>query len=210
MEKTYLDIDNWNRKEIFAHFRSLADPTFATVVNIDVTNVHSTCKIKQQSFFTTYLHECTKALNSVENFRYRIEEDKVTVYEKLDASATILREDKTFGFSFIEFDEDYEVFNANFIKEKERILNSTNLFPPKYSLGCYHCSAIPWFTFTSHKEPVSGDKNSSVPQLSFGKVFKANSKLLMPVAVNVNHALVDGYHVGKFFENFQNGLDKID
>lgn len=208
--KSYLDIEKWNRKEIYEHFRSLNDPTFATVVNIDVTNVYSICKIKQKSFFTTYLHECTKALNSVENFKYRIEENKITIYEKLDASATILREDKTFGFSFIEFDNNYEIFHNNFLKEKERILNSVDLFPLKYSLGCFHCSALPWFSFTSHKEPVSGNKNDSVPQLSFGKIFKENKKWLMPVAVNVNHALVDGYHVGKFFENFQKGLDKID
>ena len=31
----------------------------------------------------------------------------------------------------------------------------------------------------------------------------------MPVAINVNHALVDGYHIGQFFENFQNELDKM-
>ena len=35
------------------------------------------------------------------------------------------------------------------------------------------------------------------------------SKLLMPVAVNVNHALVDGYHVGQFFKKFQLELDKL-
>ena len=33
--------------------------------------------------------------------------------------------------------------------------------------------------------------------------------MLMPIAVNVNHALIDGYDVGQFFEKFQAELDKI-
>jgi len=208
--KTYLSIDTWNRKELFHHFRTLTDPTFGLVANVDVTNVYKKSKRNENSFFVSYLHACMKAINAVENFKYRIEGDKIAIYDTIDVSATILREDKTFGFSYIDFSEVFEVFQNDFNKEKERILTSKNLFPPKYSLGCIHCSAIPWVNFTSHKEPVSGDKDNSVPQLAFGKVTELNNRLVMPVAVNVNHALVDGYHVGEFFEKFQIELDKID
>ena len=99
---------------------------------------------------------------------------------------------------------------ANYRQEKERIQNTTDLLPPRYSLGCIHSSAIPWVSFTGHKEPFSGNKDTSVPQLAFGKLKEENGKMLLPVAINVNHALVDGYHVGQFFEKFQQELDKID
>lgn len=209
MNKTYLDIENWNRKELFYHFRTLADQTFAVVVNVDVTKTHAASKESKFSFFVMYLHACMKAINSVENFKYRIEEDKIAVYNTINASATIARPDTTFGFSYINYSEDLATFDANFQQEKERIQHSTNLFPPSYSPNCIHCSALPWLHFTSHKEPFSGNKNDSVPQLSFGKVITENNTLLMPVAVNVNHALVDGYHVGQFFEKFQQELDKF-
>lgn len=202
-----LDINNWNRKELFKHFRTLADPTFAVVVDFDVTFTYNSAKENKQSFFVRYLHACMKAINSVENFKYRIVDDKVVIFDTINASATIAREDTTYGFSFIKFSADFNQFNANFLKEKERIQNSTDLFPPAYSLGCIHCSANPWYSFTSHKEPLSGDKNDSVPQLAFGKVKKAQNKLLMPVAINVNHALVDGYHVGLFTQRFQENLN---
>ncbi len=207
--KTYLNIDDWNRGELFNHFRTLKDPTFSVVANVDVTTVFEDAKKRKKSFFVSYLHACMKAINAVENFKYRIEDDKIAIYEKIDASATILRADKTFGFSYVDFSNDFELFNENFNKEKNRILNSKNLFPPKYSLGCIHCSALPWVHFTGHKEPVSGNKNDSVPQFSFGKIKQENTKIVMPVAVNVNHSLVDGYHIGQFFEIFQKELDKI-
>jgi chloramphenicol O-acetyltransferase type A len=207
--KKYLDIDNWNRKELYQHFRTLSDASFGITSNVYVTQAFKYASQNEVPFFVVYLHACLKALNTVENFKYRIEDDKIAIYDTIHASATILREDKTFGFSFIDFDEDINVFNNNFQLEKDRILNSTNLFPPKYSLGCIHCSAIPWVHFTGHKEPVSGNRDDSVPQLAFGKVIEENEQKIMPVAVNVNHALVDGYHVGQFFEKFQNELDKM-
>lgn len=206
----YLDIENWNRKQHFNHFRTLADPTFAIVAEVDVSTCYKSAKDKKQSFFVKYLHLCMKVINSIENFKYRIEKDKITIYDIINASATIARPDNTFGFSFVEFSNSFEEFNTNFQKEKNRILNSTDLFPPKYSLGCIHCSALPWVSFTGHKEPSSGNKNDSVPQLSFGKIKEKNGKILMPVAVNINHALADGYHVGQFFDKFQVELDKID
>ncbi|APG64237.1 chloramphenicol acetyltransferase [Tenacibaculum todarodis] len=205
----YLDIESWNRKQHFEHFRTLADPTFSLVVNVDVTNAFRYSKNSDYSFFILYLHACMKAINAVENFKYRIEGDKIAIYNTINASATIARKDNTFGFSYIKFSEDIIEFYANFLQEKERIENSTALFPNEYSLGCIHCSALPWVNFTAHKEPFSGDKDNSVPQLAFGKIKEEENKILMPIAVNVNHALVDGYHIGLFFNKFQEELDNF-
>ncbi len=205
----YLDINNWNRKQHFKHFRKLKDPNFGVVVKVDVTKTYQYAKATKTSFFVCYLYACIKAINSVENLKYRIEEDRIAIYNLIHASATVARSNRTFGFSFVEFSENLEEFNANFQKEKERIQNSTDLFPPKYSLGCIHCSVLPWLDFTSHKEPFSGNKNDSVPQLAFGKVVTENGQKRMSVAITVNHALVDGYHVGLFFEEFQKQLDNF-
>lgn len=206
----YVDIENWNRKELFNHFRQLADPTFGLVVDVDATKTYTSSKINNESFFVRYLHACMVAINSVENLKYRIEGDKIAIYDVINASATIARKDHTFGFSYVLFSEDFKVFNQNFQDEKQRVLTSSSLFPPQYSLGSIHCSAIPWVSFSAHKEPFSGNKDDSVPQIAFGKLKDENGKKMLPVAINVNHALVDGYHVGQFFEKFQQELDKID
>ncbi|MCG1036319.1 chloramphenicol acetyltransferase [Polaribacter sargassicola] len=204
----YLDIENWNRKQHFNHFKNLDDPYFAVTVNVDVTKCYNQSKKLEYSFFVMYLHACLKALNTIENFKYRIKEDKIAICNVIHASATIARKDHTFGFSFIHFSEDLKEFNNNYLKEKERILGSTDLFPPINSDDCIYCSALPWFSFTSQKEPKSGVKNESIPKLSFGKTFNENDKIKMPVAIAVNHALADGYHIGLFFEEFKNQLDK--
>jgi len=202
-----IDLDSWNRKHHFNHFNALADPYFAVTIPFDVTEAYKKSKNTKCSFFAIYLHECMKAINSVQNFKYRIIDNEVFEYDVINASATFLRIDNTFGFSFINFSENFEEFNANIESEKHRINESTELYPPVNGLDCIHCSALPWFSFTSQKEPFSGTKDS-VPKFAYSKTYKKGDQLLMNVGISVSHALVDGYHVGLFVEKFQENLNR--
>ncbi len=185
---------------------ALSDPYFGITIPFDVTHAYHFSKTNNVSFFARYLHDCMKAINDVENFKYRIIDNNVVVYDTIHASATIMRTNKTFGFSFIEFDDDLMVFSRNLENEKERIESSNNLYPPQNSLDCIYCSALPWFNFSGHKEPVSG-LVESVPKLAFSKISDAKENIMMNVAISVNHALVDGYHVALFAEKFQRYLN---
>ncbi len=199
----FLDVNNWERKQHFNFFNTFKDPYFAITGTLDVTNAKKYAKVNEVSFFAIYLHACMQAINEIENFKYRITEDnKVVVHDTIHASATILRPNKTFGFSFINYEKEALSFERNYKLEKERICNSNALFPPVNTEDCIYCSALPWVNFTGHKEPVSGAKES-VPKLAFGKVLDTNGILEMPIAISVNHALVDGYHVGSFLEKAQ-------
>ncbi|MCL5128055.1 CatA-like O-acetyltransferase [Algibacter sp. L4_22] len=202
-----IDINTWSRKQHFEHFSALTDPSFAVTIPFNVTNAYQASKATHTSFFTRYLHDCMRAINEIENFRYRIEDDKIVEYDVIHASPTILREDNTFGFSFVNYNEDLVKFSNNLETEKTRIKNSKELFPPVNGLDCIHCSAMPWVNFIGHKEPSSGLVDS-VPKLSFGKATSINNELIMNVSIHVNHALVDGYHVGLFSKKFQHFLNQ--
>lgn len=201
-----INIDSWNRKQHYHHFVALNNPFFAVTVPVNVTNAYKKSKASGKSFFVRYLHDCMKAINEVENMRYRIREGRVFDIGTVHASATIMREDYTFGFSWIPFNSNHNVFYENFVAEKLRIQTHHELYPPITGDNCIHCSVMPWFNFTSQKEPVSG-KIESIPELSFSKVVITDNKMSMNVAISVNHALVDGYHVGLFVKLFQQHLD---
>ena len=202
-----IDLNTWNRREHYTHFCGLKDPYFAITIPINVSKAYIYSKENNKSFFAKYLHDCMKAINDVDNFRYRIKENQVVDYPVIHASPTLMRDDNTFGFSFVEYNEDFKMFSNNIKAEKERIQNSTNLYPPQNGLDCIHCSAMPWLYFSGHKEPVSG-MLESIPKIAFSKVIEVENELVMNVSVNVNHALVDGYHVGLFAEKFQKNLNR--
>ena len=202
-----IDIETWSRKQLFQHFMGLNDPSFAVTFEVEVAKAYEFSKSNTVAFFGRYLHDCMRAINDIENFKFRIQGDNVVMYDVIHASATIARPDNSFGFSFIPFNDDLKLFLKNLHKEKERIQKSNELYPPLNGNDCIHCSALPWLPFTSHKEPVSG-KMESIPEVAFSKVISNNGRLTMNVSVKVKHALVDGYHVGQFYEKFQYFLNE--
>ncbi|MEL6543157.1 MAG: CatA-like O-acetyltransferase [Myxococcota bacterium] len=158
-------------------------------------------------FFAVYLYACMRAINAVPNLRTRVLEDgRVVEFDAIHASATILRADSTFGFAFIEYEDTLETFVEGFRVNKKHAQETKDPLDAPPRRDCIHCSALPWIDFTAHREPYSGTSDS-VPKLAFGKVAETNGRLEMSVGFTVDHALVDGVHVGLFAERFQSELN---
>lgn len=202
--KTEIDINSWNRKEHFEFFSAFDEPFFGITTPIDCTIAMKRVKEIEIPFFVYYLHKTLEAINKVENFRLRIENKKVYLYNEIDASATIIREDKTFGFSFMKFHEDINEFNKMAQKEIERIQSTIGVFTREYPENIIHFSAVPWINFTSLTHSRNFKIEDSCPKISFGKVVEENGQKIMSLAVLAHHGLVDGYHMGLFVEEFQN------
>ena len=203
--RTLLDIENWSRKEHFHFFRQFEEPFFGATVEIDCTKAYTTAKALKVSFFSYYLHNTLIAVNTIESFRYRISDDTIYVCDQVNASATISREDGTFGFSLIEYNSDFSVFATNTSNEIERIQTTTGLFTRSFDDdNVIHFSAIPWLDFTSLSHARSYTFPDSCPKISFGKMKIAdNGKRTMAMSVHVHHALMDGFHLGQFADCFQ-------
>ncbi|MBT3222360.1 MAG: hypothetical protein HN348_25075 [Proteobacteria bacterium] len=59
---------------------------------------------------------------------------------------------------------------------------------------------------TSVQHAMSYHPHDSVPRISWGKFVKEGSRTRMPLAVQVHYALVDGRHVGRFFQQFDEAV----
>lgn len=203
--KTLLDLENWNRKEHFKHFSQMEEPIFGVTVEIDCTKAYQTAKSLNTSFFIFYLHKTLEAVNAIENFKYRIDGDQIYIHDRVDVSATIGREDGTFGFSLIEYHPDFQIFERDANTEIERIQNTSGLFTRSFDDdNLIHFSAIPWINFTSLSHARSYSYPDSCPKISFGKMITLeNGKKTMAMSVHVHHGLMDGLHVGQFIDLFQ-------
>jgi chloramphenicol O-acetyltransferase type A len=201
--KQKLNLETWNRKEHFLFFKQMEEPFFGITVTIDCTNAYTKSKELGVSFFTYYLHKTLAAVNKIESFRYRILENEIYIFDRIDASATILRDDKTFGFSQIEFAEDILQFAENTEIEIARIQTTTGLLTREFSENLIHFSALPWINFTSFSHARSFTFPDSCPKISFGKIIEENDKKTMSMSIHVHHGLMDGYHLGEFIELFE-------
>jgi len=152
-----------------------------------------------------------KAANQVENFRYRVIDDDVWLFDHIHASTTIGRPDNTFGFARFEYTKDFDVFQKNAATQIAQIQKFHGLKVNIYDAERFdviHHTTLPWFSFTSFRHEKNVGEKASIPKIAFGKFFEHEDKKWLPVSVHVNHGLVDGYHVSKYLELFQMGLNK--
>lgn len=49
-------------------------------------------------------------------------------------------------------------------------------------------------------------ESNIVKMITFGKYDKKDESFILPVTIQVSHAIADGYHVALFFENLQKEL----
>lgn len=200
-----VDKDNWNRREHFEFFSSFANPQLNIVTELECTRAYEGSKSRGHSFFASYLHKSMLAINSVKEFRHRIIDGEVYEFDVIHAGTTIARADKTFSFGYIPFSKNFDEFNESLKAEIIAVQNSSGLrlgVEDKLHNLIRH-TALPWIHFTSIMHPTKLDKTDSVPKISFGKMIKRDEKLYMPVSIEAHHALVDGYHVSLYLEEFQ-------
>lgn len=206
--KQKLNFDTWNRKEHFLFFKQMEEPFFGITTSIDCTKAFAKSKELEIPFFTYYLHKTLSAVNAIESFRYRILNDEIFIFDIIHVSATILRNDKTFGFSFIEYTDNITQFSENTKKEIERIQHTTGLFTRNYPENIIHFSALPWINFTSFSHARSYTLPDSCPKISFGKLIDENGKKTMSMSIHVHHGLMDGLHVGQFLNAFESLMNE--
>jgi chloramphenicol O-acetyltransferase type A len=46
----------------------------------------------------------------------------------------------------------------------------------------------------------------SVPRIVWGKYFRQEGKIMLPLSVQAHHALVDGKQIGMYFEQFEKAI----
>ena len=207
--KQHFDLENWPRKDHFNFFNRFEEPFFGVVVDVDCTIAYHKCKKEGVSFFLYYLYQSLASANAVENFRLRIEDGQIYLYDQVNASAVINRADGTFGFSYIDYCTDFEDFQLAAKKEIERVQNLSGLVPAGSGDNVIHISAMPWLKFTSLSHARSFSFKDSCPKFSFGKMTETDGKKSMPISINVNHALADGYHVSLFVDEFQKKMNQV-
>ena len=204
-----VDIDTWARKTTYEFFRDYEDPFFNITTNLDVTHLYRFCKDNDVAFSLAALFLSLQTANEIREFRLRMIDETVVEFDRVEATQTILNDDETFSFCYFESKDDIFEFDraGKASREKYKALKTFDVKADRIDLIYY--SAIPWISFTSFKHASRQNNRQTVPRMVFGKIFDDGPARKMPFSVEVHHALMDGIHVGKFFELFQKKLNSV-
>lgn len=193
------------------HFRKMRHPSFSVTANVDVTGLRERAARHGATPWLAYHHAALEAANEIDAFRQTLMGDGVFEYAQVHASTTVLRDDGSFGIVNLLRGQDLASFAAAARPRAAQaklaqggLFSDSDALPPGAVL---HLTTLPWLAFTSftHARGEGDDR----PKIAFGRMTAQGGGQVMPVAVDVHHALVDGVHVGRFFERLQAHLQAV-
>lgn len=208
----YLDLETWNRRAAFDFFRGFDIPSFNLCARLDVAQLKQAIKdLDVGSLSLAYHFIAIRLANDIAPFRYRLEGDQVRVHDNVHGSTTVLRADNSFGFATLEHNRSF----AEFCEQGTRALangrdQNAPFEPNEHQTATVHMTTLPWVHFTSYSNARQWGPNDSIPKIAFGRIDQDGSRQWMPLSVEVHHALMDGVHIGRFFERFEAALKAPD
>jgi chloramphenicol O-acetyltransferase type A len=201
--KRKINVAKWERREIYDFFKDYDEPYYGITVDLECSPAYDFAKSNNYSFFLYYLYLVLKAVNQTEAFKYRIEGDELYLYDVINGSATIDRDNGTFGFSYIPYFEDLRHFIDRATEEVIEVRMSDQLIRQDIGENIIHFSSLPWLRFSHVSHPRDYKRRDSIPKVTVGKYYLNGKKRMIPVSVHVHHAVADGLHLGHYFESLQ-------
>ena len=211
MEKRIIDPEHWDRREYFEHFAALDDPFFDITVETDVTRLYDRAKAGNDWFYARYLHAVLRAVNEIEELRYRIDgQGRIVLFDRIHLSPTVGREDGTFGFGRFDYAPDYETFRLGARRETDRVQAGTGLMKRSgpMRINTIHSTALPWLRFSSLAHPGDRGHRHGIVSMATGMVENRNGRRTMPLQFSIHHGFADGRHAGLLFEKIQRYFDE--
>ncbi len=198
-----IDMENWERKEFYEHFIKEVVCTYSAVVNIDITN------LKGQKLYPAMIWMLTKTVNDMPEFRTVLTPDGPGIYDDMHPMYTVFnKEKKNFSGIWSYFSEDYAEFLKRYEADAEEYSKSTRYAPKEGTpTNSFNISMVPWLEFTAFNINVFDEGKFLLPIFTMGKFFEREGRRFLSLAIQVHHAVCDGYHMGAFVERLQQYVD---
>jgi chloramphenicol O-acetyltransferase type A len=202
----YLDLTTWKHREHFEHFAGFDRPFFGLCAEVDVTASWARARdAAAPSFFVVSLYAASRAVNLVEAMRTRVRERRPWVHDRVAVSTTVSRSDETFGYARIEAVEPFDAFAAHAQQVIDAAAAGRGLTEPNVDDDVVYHSTLPWLRFTAFSNAMA--RGDSIPRVVFGKCVPDGGRVVMPVALEVHHAVVQGRDAARFYERLQRELE---
>ena len=199
-----LDLATWPRRRHYEFFKNFEQPFFNVCTEVEVTALVDHAAETGRSFFLSTLFLSLRAANEVEELRMRLRGEEVVVHPLIHGGSTVLRDDETFGFGYFDYGGAYDEFEKTGRRTLERVRKTETLDDEAGRDDLIFYSVLPWVAFTSFAHARACPTTECNPRIVFGKrTRRADGSHQLPISIEVHHALVDGIHVGRFLERFQ-------
>jgi chloramphenicol O-acetyltransferase type A len=175
-------------------------------VNVDVTAFYPFVKRNGYSLTVSMVYLISRVSNAIPEFRQRIRGDQVVEHEIVNPSFSILTDVDLFSFCAVEYAEQFSEFARRAEKNITDVKTHPSLEANPEKDEMLYMTSIPWISFTSFTHPMQFHPADSIPRFAWGKYFQEGDTWKMPLSVQGHHAVMDGIHMGRYYETLQEYL----
>lgn len=212
MECTYtkVDLKKWSRGELFSSYIDNMCIVMSLTLDIDVTRLLAYSKEKGMKFYPSMIWVVSKVVNAHDEFKYGWNEAGDLIrWDYISASyADFHREDEKFTKLITPFSDDLEVYHRRFMEDRETYRDRRGFVgnqPPNF----FDVSCLPWVKYSHFDLHVFDEGRFLAPVVTWGKYEKTGGRYLMPLTMNIHHAVADGFHLSRFFLEVQELIDSL-
>ena len=196
------------RRAHFEYFNSFANPYVGVTVEVDITPLMNWRSQNGAPFFLSLLYHVAQAANSVPELRQRIRDGKILEFSRCPTSHTVAKADGTYAYCVLESDMSFDQFLPVAIAAQQRCKESGTIEEDDSAIASFFVSSVPWISYTGLVQPTPHPADSNV-RISWGKYFERGGRIIIPMSLLCHHALVDGRHMARFYDELQALLSKL-
>lgn len=198
-----IEIKDFERNNLFNHYNDKDNSFLYLTTKIDITNIYIKCK----NYYASIAYFITLALNQIDNFKYRYEDNKIYKYDVLKPNFTQMFEDNNIGFFTCDFKDKYSEFLIEYKSVQEKFKKNHKSYANE-DQGEVWFSYIPWFNVSSIITPF--DKKNTIPQFIWDKFVLEDGKYYINLTIMAHHGFVDGYHIGILLQKLNEIIENLD
>ncbi|GAB2043685.1 type A chloramphenicol O-acetyltransferase [Agathobaculum sp. TL06] len=210
MKYTKIDLTEWSRGALFQFYLKHMRIVMSLTVDIDITPLLGFSKKLNLKFYPCMLWVVSKIVNSHDEFKYSWDNDGNLIrWECISPSYTEFhQEDESFTKYVTPYTEDLFMFHASYMADKRKHQN-TRAFAEKQPPNFFDVSCLPWVRYQHFDVHVFDEGKFLAPVITWGKYEAEQEKYRMPLTMNIHHAVADGFHLSRFFNEVQELIDSL-
>ena len=197
-----IDINSWKRKEYFEHYFTNVPCTYSMTVKVDITPI----KNKLMKLYPAMLYYISTVVNHHPEFRTAINDSgELGVYSEMLPCYTVFHKDtETFSNIWTEYSLDFNTFSVAYENDMQKYGNKQGMIgKPNAPENTFPVSMIPWSTFEGFNLNLQKGYDYLIPIFTMGKYYQEDGRTILPLAIQVHHAVCDGFHICRFANELQ-------
>ena len=211
MNYTTVDLSKWGRGKLFQFYIDKMKIVMSLTVDINVTNLKIYSEKTGIGFYPLMLWAVSKAINSHDEFKYGWGKDGGLIrWDYVSPSHTDFHsEDENFTKMVTEYSDDLFEFCDRVKTDRERHQNDRAVLDDQ-PLNFFDVSCLPWVKYKHFDVHVFDEGKFLAPVVTWGKYERENGRLMMPLTMNIHHAVADGFHLSRFFNEVQDLINSLE